>query len=264
VIDVDATVAVLTQRPDRTVMLLDFDGSMAPIVERPEDARPLPGMPGVLARLRAGLGRVGVVSGRPVGFLARHLPVDGLTLVGLYGMEQSVDGVYSVDPRVEPYLVAVAAATAELEARLPAGVVEPKSGISVTLHWRAVPEQADEIVAVAREVGRRHGLGELPTRMAIELRPPIDVDKSVGVRALVEGFDVGAFAGDDYGDLPAFAELDRAVADRRLSRAVRIGVTSAEAPPELADATDLVVDGPTGLLELLSRVADEIGEPVGG
>jgi trehalose 6-phosphate phosphatase len=100
--------------------------------------------------------------------------------------------------------------------------------------------------------------------MAIELRPPIDVDKSFAVRGLIEGFDVAAFAGDDYGDLPAFAELARAVDDGRLRRAVRIGVNSVEAPPELADSVDLLVEGPAGLVALLARVADEIGEPVGG
>ena len=115
-IDADATVAALTARSERTALLLDFDGSLAPIVERPDDARPLPEAAGVLARLASKLGRVAIVSGRPVGFLAAQLPVDGLALVGLYGMEQSRDGVYSVDPRVEPYLAAVAAATAELEA----------------------------------------------------------------------------------------------------------------------------------------------------
>jgi trehalose 6-phosphate phosphatase len=264
VIDADATVTALTERPDRTALLLDFDGSLAPIVERAENARPLPDAVPVLARLVARLGRVAIVSGRPVGFLARHLPVDGLALVGLYGMEQSTDGAYSVDPRVQPYLAAVAAATAELEARLPAEVVEPKSGLSVTLHWRPVPEQADAIAEIAHEVGTRHGLAELRTRMAIELRPPIDVDKSGAARALVEGFEIGAFAGDDRGDLPAFAELGRAVDDGRLRRAVRIGVHSSEAPPELATAVDVIVDGPAGLLALLTRVADEIGEPVGG
>ena len=263
-IDADATVAALTERPDRTALLVDFDGSLAPIVPRAEDARPLPDTVGVLARLAAGLGRVAIISGRPVGFLARHIPVDGVALVGLYGMERSIDGAYSVDPRVQPYLVAVAAATAELEAWLPSEVVEPKAGISVTLHWRPVPEQADAIAAIAHEVGDRHGLAELRTRMAIELRPPIDVDKSDATRALVEGFDVAAFAGDDRGDLPAFAELARAVEDGRLQRAVRIGVHSSEAPPELAGAVDMTVDGPAGLVALLTRVADEIGEPAGG
>jgi trehalose 6-phosphate phosphatase len=264
VIDVDATVAALTEQPDRTALLLDFDGSLAPIVERPDDAQPLPGAAVVLARLATGLGRVAIVSGRPVAFLARHLPVDGVALFGVYGMEHSIDGVYAVDPRVEPYLVAVAAATAELEARLPPGVVEPKAGISVTLHWRPVPEQSDTIVEIAHEIGARHGLAELRTRMALELRPPIDVDKSGPTRALVDGFDVGAFAGDDRGDLPAFAALVRAVDDGRLRRAVRIGVHSTEAPPELIAAVDVIVDGPSGLLALLTRVADEIGEPVGG
>ena len=87
-IDADATVAALSEQPDRTALLVDFDGSLAPIVERAGDARPLPDAPTTLARLANGLGRVAIVSGRPVGFLARHLPVDGLALVGLYGMEQ--------------------------------------------------------------------------------------------------------------------------------------------------------------------------------
>jgi len=264
VIDADAIVAALTARPPRTALLVDFDGSLSPIVERAEDARPLPEALVVLERLAHALGRVAVVSGRPVEFLARHLPIDGLAYAGLYGMEQSIDGVYSVDPRVRPYLVAVAAATAELTAALPRELVEPKAGISVTLHWRPVPEQAERIVEVAHGVAQRHGLAELRTRMAIELRPPIDVDKALPTRALVEGFDVGAFAGDDYGDLPAFAALVRAVDDGALQRAVRIGVHSPEAPPELETMVDLLVDGPAGLVGLLTRVADEIGEPVGG
>jgi trehalose 6-phosphate phosphatase len=134
----------------------------------------------------------------------------------------------------------------------------------VTLHWRPAPDRADAIVEIAHEVGARHGLAEMRTRMAIELRPPIEVDKSHATRTLVEGFEVGAFAGDDRGDLPAFAALTRAAAEGRLRRAVRIGVHSTEAPPELEGAVDLIVDGPAGLLALLTRVADEIGEPVGG
>jgi trehalose 6-phosphate phosphatase len=263
VIDADATVAALTEHPERTALLVDFDGSLAPFVERADDARPLPGALAVLERLAAGLGRVAIVSGRPISYLTRYLPIAGLDYAGLYGMEWSIAGEYSVDPRVQPYLVAVAAATAELEAQFPPEVVEPKAGVSVTLHWRPVPEQADAIVAAAREIGARHGLGELRTRMAIELRPPIDVDKADPTRALVEGFNTAAFAGDDYGDLPAFAELERARRDGRLACAIRIGVQSGEAPPELVEAVDLTVDGPAGLVSLLARVADEIGEPSG-
>jgi len=258
VLDTDATISALTERPDRTALFVDFDGSLAAIVPRPEDARPLPGAATVLERLAGSLGRVGVISGRPLAFLAAHLPVAALTLVGLYGMERRIDGVCIVDPRVEPYLRNVAAAVAELEVGLPGGVVEPKSGISVTLHWRRFPDRADEIAALGRAVAEQYGLGVYASRMAVELRPPIDVDKGAVLRELVDGFAVGAFAGDDSGDLPAFAALADAARVGSIDCAVRIGVLSPEAPDGLAAAVDHVVAGPEALVELLVRVADEI------
>ncbi len=257
-LDADATIALLTADPARTAILVDFDGSLAPIVERADDARPLPEAITVLDRLAGRIGRVGVVSGRPVEFLARHVPVAGATLTGLYGMEHVVNGVREVDPRVTPYLDAIAAATDELRARVRTDLVEPKSGVAVTLHWRPAPELADECAAAAREVADRHGLGLLATRMAIEVRPPIPIDKGAAVHALVDGFAVAAFAGDDTGDLPAFAALAGAVRDGRLQHAVRVGVHSPEAPPDLVTAVDILVDGPAGLVALLTRVADQL------
>jgi trehalose 6-phosphate phosphatase len=251
--DADAIIAVLTADPGRTAFLSDFDGSLSPIVEHADDARPLPEAVEELRRLAARLGCVAVVSGRPVEFLAAQIPVPGVRFVGLYGMEQLVDGERTVDPRVEPHLDAVAAAVEELQDLGPP-FVEVKSGISVTLHWRPAPEMEAGLTARAQEVADRHGLATLRTRMAIEVRPPVDIDKGTAVRDLAQGFATGAFAGDDTGDLPAFAALARA----GLERAVRIGVHSAEAPPELVDAVDVLVDGPVGLAALLGRVADEI------
>src|SRR5947209_5062042 len=138
--DVDATIEVLTSHPSRTVFLVDFDGSLAPMVERAEDARPLPAVVDLLERLATRVGRVGIVSGRPVGFLAAYVGARGVTLTGLYGMEHVVDGQRRVDPRVEPYLATIAAAQDELLARLPVELVEPKSGVCVTVHWRPRPD----------------------------------------------------------------------------------------------------------------------------
>jgi trehalose 6-phosphate phosphatase len=124
----------------------------------------------------------------------------------------------------------------------------------VTVHWRPRPELAGEIALRAEALARDLGLVPLRTRMAIELRPPVDVDKGDAVRALVGGYRVGAFAGDDTGDLPAFAALAAAVPS-----SVRVGVLSSEAPAALRDAVDVVVDGPHELVRLLGRVADEVG-----
>ena len=248
----------LAERPGETAIFVDFDGSLAPIVDRPGDAVALPAAIEALRGLVGLVGRVGIVSGRPVDFLARQVNVPGLVVAGLYGMELVVNGERSVDPRVVPFGEAVAAAADEADARLPGVIVERKSGVSVTLHWRTVPDRADEVVAVAADLARRYGLAALPTRFAIELRPPVSIDKGTAIDALVEGYAVGAFAGDDSGDLPGFAALGQAAADGRIARAVRIGVRSTEMPAELPGAVDGLVDGPSGLAELLAGVAQRV------
>jgi trehalose 6-phosphate phosphatase len=264
VLDADATISALAADPARTAVLLDFDGSIAAIVPHADDARPVPGALPVLQRLAASMGLVAIVSGRPVGFLAEHVPVERVMYVGLYGMERIVNGIRFVDPRVSPYIDKIASATAEAQAQLPAELVEPKSGLSVTLHWRPAPELAGEMIATAERLAEKYGLAVLRTRMAIEIRPPIEIDKGDAVRALVDGYETAAYCGDDYGDIPAFTALQAVVTDGAITHGIRIGVRSPEMPPELGDITDVLVDGPDGLVALLARVADEIGEPVAG
>jgi trehalose 6-phosphate phosphatase len=99
--------------------------------------------------------------------------------------------------------------------------------------------------------------------MAVELRPPVAMDKGVVVEELTAGFTAAAFAGDDLGDLPAFAALDRLVAEARLHHAVRIGVRSPEEPPEVVALADVHVDGPAGLAALLDELASAISAPRG-
>jgi trehalose 6-phosphate phosphatase len=258
VLDVDAMIDALTERPGATAILLDYDGSLSPIVDRPADAVPLPAAIDALRRLVESIGRVGIVSGRPVDFLLEQVDVPGLVYAGLYGMELFVSGERRVDPRVLAYAAAIAATADEAEARLPGVIVERKSGLSVTLHWRTAPDQAEKVVAVAAELAQRYDLAQLPTRAAVELRPPIAIDKGTAIDALVEGYAVGAFAGDDTGDLPAFAALGRAAADGRIARAVRIGVQSSEMPSGLPAAVDGLVNGPTGLADLLDAVARRV------
>ena len=198
---------------------------------------------------------VAVVSGRPVEFLARAIGIPGLVLVGQYGLERMIDGRAVVDPRAEPYLGAVASAADEVEQELPDLHVERKAGIAVTVHWRTAPEREQEAVEVVDRIARHHGLAVYPTKMARELRPPVPADKGTAVEALVEGAANACFAGDDRGDLDAFAALARLVSEGRLEHAVRIAVGSAEAPPELVAQAELVVDGPAGLVSVLEELA---------
>jgi trehalose 6-phosphate phosphatase len=248
-------IVALAERPAETVILLDYDGSLSPIVDHPDDAVALPGAVDALGRLVGRIGRVGLVSGRTVEFLARQVPVPGLVLAGLYGMEFLIDGERRVDPRAVPFAGAVAAAADEADARLPGMVVERKAGVSVTLHWRMQPDRADDVLGVAAELGRDHGLAQWQTRYAVELRPPVAIDKGTAVDELIEGYSIAAFVGDDIGDVAAFDALARAAAEGRLQRAVRIGVRSPEMPESLPDAVDCLVDGPVAVVASLAEIA---------
>jgi trehalose 6-phosphate phosphatase len=255
-VSVPAPLLPLAARPNEAAVLVDFDGSISAIVDDPAAARVLPPARDALARLIGVVATVAVVSGRPVEFLAQAIDVPGLTLVGQYGLERMVDGKAVVDPRAEPYLDAVASAADEVEHELPDLHVERKAGIAVTVHWRTAPERETRAVEVVDRIARHHGLAVYPTKMAREVRPPVPADKGTAVEALVDGAANACFAGDDRGDLDAFAALARLEAAGRLEHAVRIAVGSAEAPPELIAQAELVVDGPAGLVSVLEELAD--------
>jgi trehalose 6-phosphate phosphatase len=93
--------------------------------------------------------------------------------------------------------------------------------------------------------------------MAVELRPPVPVDKGTVVTELAGDVSIVAFAGDDAGDLPAFAALRALAGAGSLDHAVSVGVTSSESPAEIGDA-DVVVDGPVAFAALLGDLADAI------
>jgi trehalose 6-phosphate phosphatase len=255
-------VDVLAHRPGASVLLLDFDGSLAPIVVDPAAAAaPAPTL-AVLERIVERLLLVGIVSGRPIEFLARAVPIAGVELVGQYGLERRVDGHTVIDPAALPYREAIATAAEEAERRWPELLVERKGEIAVTVHWRALGDTGEAVAAEVEALGSGLGLAVHPTRMARELRPPLPVDKGSAVRVLLgdaPGATRAAFAGDDRGDLPALDALDALEEGGRLDRVVRIAVRSVEVPGELLERADLVVDGPSGLYEWMTALADALG-----
>lgn len=248
-------VARLTVDPAHTALCTDFDGTLAEIVAHPDDAVPRPDALPVLHALVARFGLVAVVSGRPVDFLLDRLPVPGLALVGQYGLERLEAGRIVEHPDVEAYAERIRAVADRADVELPGVHVERKGRAAVTLHWRTGVEQRDAGARWADAAAAATGLVAHGGRMSVELRPPIAVDKGSVVRQLVAGHRIAAFAGDDRGDLAAFAALADLRARGVLTDAVRIGVRSAEAPPELEAATDVTVDGPAGLVALFSALA---------
>jgi trehalose 6-phosphate phosphatase len=248
----------LTDDPGRSALLLDYDGSLAPIVLMPQDAVPLPGTAGVLSELGAHLGVVAVVSGRPVDFLAEHLPSANVQLHGQYGLERVESGIVFVDERALPYVDAVATAADEVAGRWPQIYIERKGDIAVAFHWRAAGDVDASVVDEIEALGHRLGLSVNDSKMAREFRPPVDIDKGTIASALIDRMTTAVFAGDDAGDLPAFAALEAAKRAGHVERAFRVAVSSSEAPPEVLRNADVVVDGPQGLRQWLDLLVEAL------
>jgi trehalose 6-phosphate phosphatase len=263
----DALDAIL-DRPGRTVIALDFDGTLAPIVPDPEQARAHPDAVAALAALAPKVASVAVVTGRPAAVAVRHggfagVPgLERLVVLGHYGAERwdAVTGTVSA-PAPHP---GVAAVRAELP-RLLDGVgawqgtwIEEK-GRAVAVHTRRArdPQAAfDALRAPLTELAARHGLIVEPGRMVLELRPP-GMDKGVALRDhLTEtGAESVLYAGDDLGDLPAFASIEKLRTEGTPGLLVCSG--SAEVT-ELSERADLVVDGPQGVVRLLAAIAEHV------
>jgi trehalose 6-phosphate phosphatase len=227
--------AELARAPGEAALLFDVDGVLAPIVARPEDARVPDGTRAELARLAGRYALVACVTGRPSDDARRIVGVDGVTYVGEHGLELSPDA----DAWVEP--IAAFADAAEWPAE--------RKRLTLGFHWRTAEDEEAAVAVLRRVAARAEEAGLVPRwgRKVLEVRPPIRADKGTAVRTLLEdgGLRRALYAGDDTTDLDAFRALEG------LELGVRLAVASAEAPPELREAADLVVDGPEELPPLL-------------
>ena len=235
-------IAVLAEAPERAALILDVDGTLAPIVPRPEDAA-LP------AETRAELERL-AGRYRLLAFVSGRTGEDARRIVGVDARRTWASTASSSIRR----LSAAREPLGELaSADWPWGEVEDKT-LTVSYHYRNAEDQeaavarAEEIAARAAELGLVPRFG----RKVLEVRPPVDADKGTAVRALLRaaGVSRALFAGDDTTDLDAF----RGLREAGLELAVCVAVASAEGPPELQKRADLVVDGPAALLDLLRQL----------
>jgi len=234
----DDPLRLLAAEPERAAVLLDVDGTLAPIAARPQDAYVPEETRGELARLAGRYALVACVSGRPRSEVERMVGVAGVAVVGEHGLE----------------LAPEAAAWADRVAEFARGVDWPaeRKPLSVSFHFRRADDQDAARAYLTRVADAAEAEGLVPRwgRMVLEVRPPVAADKGTAVRTLVTraGVRRALYAGDDRTDLDAFHGLEG------LELGVRVAVGSAEAPPELLAAADLVIDGTDGVLGLLRRL----------
>jgi len=96
-------------------------------------------------------------------------------------------------------------------------------------------------------------------RKVLEVRPPVRIDKGAGIAAFLDGthIDTVLYVGDDTTDLDAFRMLGQLQQEGRIERAIRVGVSSEDGPSTITGEADILVDGTTGVRELLAMLIAE-------
>lgn len=262
--------AALLARPEKAVVALDFDGTLADIVPDPEQARAHPGAVEALAALAPRVASVAVITGRPAGVAVRYggfagvAGLDHLVVLGHYGAERwdAVSGTVHA-PAPHPGVAAVRAELPGVLDRFDSwhGTWTEEKGQALAVHTRraADPQAAFEALrGPLGELAATHGLIVEPGRLVLELRPP-GMDKGVALTEYVRetGAESVLYAGDDLGDLAAYAAVEKLRAQSPGVPGLLICSGSAEVP-ELAERADLSVPGPGAVVEFLSALAQRL------
>jgi len=252
----------LRSEPARAAVLLDIDGTLAPIVRHAADAHVPEATRSLLIEIAKRYGVVGCVSGRRAATARQIVSIGTIAYVGNHGGELLRPG--STRAEVDPELAAWTERVRAFAARAYTAEhqrirvrSEDKEAIAA-FHWRGAPDEAAAAAAV-QEIARRavqEGLEVHWGRKVLEVRPPVALDKGLGVATLLHGQAVSAalYVGDDATDLDAFRGLRSLVSEGVLTTAICAAVSSDEAPPELAAEADLRLDGPGGVRGLLQAL----------
>ncbi|KRF19084.1 haloacid dehalogenase [Nocardioides sp. Soil797] len=260
--------AAVVRAAGDTVIGLDLDGTLSPIVDDPTQARIHPDASEVLIDLADQVAAIAIITGRPARQALALADLDDLgEAIGERGKELHVFGQYGnerwssrsrriVSPRPPSGLGSFLAELPALLRRADAAdaYVEEK-GLAVAVHTRRLAEpQAtfERLLTPISELAAANGLGIEPGRSVIEVRAP-GTHKGDAVHTIAG--EVGArgflFAGDDLGDLEAFSAVDDL---RREGLATLLVCSSCDEHDALMRRADVAVEGPVGVLALLRQL----------
>ena len=255
--------APLLLAPANAAVLLDLDGTLAPIVERPSDSAVPDRARELVAAIVASYGLVAVVSGRRALDARQILGLEEITYIGNHGYELLAPGAGAAE--ASPALVGHERDVADFLASYgsasltAAGVRIENKGAILALHWRGAANEPEAEAEVALAAAEAEGSNLLVHRgrKVVELRPAVRTDKGRAVEALLgtsHSIRTALYAGDDRTDVDAFSVLRRMADGARLRHAVCVGVLSDEAPPEVALASDFTVAGTDGFVAVLEAL----------
>lgn len=252
----------LRSDPSRAAVLLDIDGTLAPIVRHAAEAHVPEATRTLLIEIAKRYALLGCVSGRRAHEARQIVAIGSIAYIGNHGGELLRPGAsgLELEPEIEAWSARVRAFAAGVytpaHQRLRVRT-EDKQAIAA-FHWRGAPDEPAAAAAVREiaQLAQEEGFIVHWGRKVLEVRPPVELHKGMGVRALLGGSPIAAalYVGDDTTDLDAFAALRSLCETGELQSAVCVAVGSEEAPPELVRQADLTIEGTGGVRGLLEAL----------
>ncbi|MGH3634008.1 MAG: trehalose-phosphatase [Mycobacterium sp.] len=247
-----------------TGMFFDFDGVLSPIQDDPETAQPLPGVQVLLQSLVQCVSTVAVLSSRPAEFLfERFADVDGLKVFGLYGLEEigpTGEVVLVKDAEVWLDTIRAVLEAAKDRFRLTNGIFVENKRLSVGLHYRAAPHLEIEVEKWARFASSTWGVQIQQGRLAVELKPQLPVDKGSTLAQHAKSLSTTWYFGDDLGDLPAMSYIQKRRKWDASFSGLNVGVGNDTIVEDVYRMSDVFVDSPQTLQDLLDAILRELAE----
>jgi trehalose 6-phosphate phosphatase len=247
----------------RSGLVVDVDGTISPIMARPDDAFVLPRAREALIGLQQRLALVAVVTGRSVADARALVNIDGLTYIGNHGLEVWRDGHPATLPEALPWVPIVTSVLEHVQDHLDPGtkpgVIFENKGATASLHYRLTTDPDDTRRELLQTLARfgTSGLRVEEGRRVINLLPPLHVSKGSAVTWLVHEHALTGivYLGDDETDAHAFRALDTLRAAGGV-RTLSIGVVGPETPPSLRELADISVPTVEAVGTLLCSVLD--------
>lgn len=259
-------VETLAHRP--AGLFSDFDGVLSEIAPTPDGAVAYPGAAEALASIATEIDLAGVITGRAVDDVASKLPIDDLVVVGNHGLEWWERGSrrdHEAGTAVIESLAKVLEATkTELASQTDiTKVIWENKRLSGTIHFRNVDDPAameQLILPIVQPLAVANGLRCTTGKMIVELRPLAKVTKGTALAEIIATNDLASavFIGDDVTDVDGFRTLRELRSEGKLTLAV--GVVAADAHPDIAAHSDVIVGSVAELVDVLTLVSQSLGE----
>jgi trehalose 6-phosphate phosphatase len=253
----------LRSDPSQAAVLLDIDGTLAPIVRHADDAHVPEATRTLLIEIAKRYGVVACVSGRRAQAARQIVAIGSIAYIGNHGGELLRPGATRVE--LDPELESWSERVREFAARVYTSKhqhlrVRPEDKQAIAaFHWRGAPDE-DTAASAVHEIAaqaQREGFAVHWGRKVLEVRPPVALDKGIGVTSLLSaprGFAAALYVGDDATDVDAFRALRALEHAGVLRSALCAAVSSEEMPPELVREADLTIDGTSGVRGLLQAL----------